>query len=118
MMAITRSSLSLLRKAAVPVSALALAAVLGGTALAQGAPAATPAGAAGQPTAAAPAGPIPVLTIRQVYDRLEAAGYRDLREIEWDDYHYDVKGLNAQGARVKLEVDGQTGAVLRSRIKH
>ena len=48
----------------------------------------------------------------------EAAGYRDLREIEWDDYHYDVKGRNAQGARVKLEVDGQTGAVLRSRIKH
>jgi len=92
--------------------------VLGGTAMAQGTPAATPAAAPGLATMAASAGHAPVLTIRQVYDRLETAGYRDLREIEWDDYHYDVKGRNAQGARVKLEVDGQTGAVLRSRIKH
>lgn len=117
MMAITRSSLSVLRKATAPASALALAAMLGGTALAQGAPAATPAAAPGLSTVA-PANGIPALTIRQVYDRLETAGYRDLREIEWDDYHYDVKGRNAQGVRVKLEVDGQTGAVLRSRIKH
>lgn len=118
MMAITRSSLSVLRKAAAPASALALTAVLGGTAMAQGAPAATPAAAPGLSAMAASADHAPVLTIRQVYDRLETAGYRDLREIEWDDYHYDVKGRNAQGARVKLEVDGQTGAVLRSRIKH
>lgn len=61
---------------------------------------------------------VPQLTIRDVYDRLEAAGYRDLREIEWSDGRYEVKARNAQGARVKLEIDGNTGAVLRSRIKH
>ena len=60
----------------------------------------------------------PQLTIRDVYDRMEAAGYRDLREVEWSDGRYEVKARNAQGARVKLEVDGNTGAVLRSRIKH
>jgi hypothetical protein len=61
---------------------------------------------------------VPQLTIRDVYDRLEAAGYRDLREIEWSDGRYEVKARNAQGARVKLEIDGNTGAVLRNRIKH
>ncbi|MNJ00943.1 hypothetical protein D3C73_1604200 [compost metagenome] len=61
---------------------------------------------------------VPQLTIRDVYDRMEAAGYRDLREVEWSDGRYEVKARNAQGARVKLEVDGNTGAVLRSRIKH
>ncbi len=59
----------------------------------------------------------PALTIRQIYDQLDAAGYRDLREIEWSDGRYEVKGYNAQGARVKLELDGQTGAILRERIK-
>lgn len=67
---------------------------------------------------AAHAAQVPQLTIRDVYDRMEAAGYRDLREIEWSDGRYEVKARNAQGARVKLEVDGNTGAVLRSRIKH
>ena len=59
----------------------------------------------------------PQLTIRQIYDRVEAAGYRAQREIEWSDGRYEVKASNAQGERVKLEVDGNTGAVLRSRIK-
>nr|WP_246253988.1 PepSY domain-containing protein [Comamonas jiangduensis] len=57
------------------------------------------------------------LNIRQIYDRLDAAGYRELQEIEWSDGRYEVKGMNAQGERVKLEVDGNTGEVLRSRTK-
>ena len=104
---------------------LASAALLGssGVALAQGT-AQAPAPAAVTAPTAAPAAPVaarsqaPALNIRQIYDRMEAAGYRDLREIEWSHGRYEVKALDAQGARVKLEVDGSTGAVLRSRTKH
>ena len=118
MTATTRSSQSvsssLLRQAAAPLTALALTVMLGTAAQAQGAPTASAASAAAPVAAATPA---PALTIRQIYDRLDAAGYRDLREIEWDHGHYEVKARDAQGARVKLDVDGQTGAVLRSRTK-
>lgn len=51
------------------------------------------------------------LTIRDAYDRVEAAGYRHIREIEWDDGRYEVKAQDAQGARVKLYLDGDTGAI-------
>jgi hypothetical protein len=66
--------------------------------------------------ATAPAGP--QLTIRDVYDRMEAAGYRDMREIEYSRKHkrYEVKGYDAQGVRVKLYVNADTGAVERSRV--
>lgn len=107
--ATSSATASVLRQAAAPLAALALTALLGTTAQAQGtsaAPAATPAAAS-----------TPVLNIRQIYDRLDAAGYRDLREIEWDHGRYEVKARDAQGARVKLDVDGQTGAVLRSRTQ-
>ena len=55
------------------------------------------------------------LTVRDIYDRVEAAGYRDIREIEWDDGRYEVKASNAQGARTKLYVNATTGAVESSR---
>lgn len=100
---------------------LASAALLGGSgvALAQGTGTAqAPAPAAVTAAAAAARSQAPALNIRQIYDRMEAAGYRDLREIEWSHGRYEVKALDAQGARVKLEVDGSTGAVLRSRTKH
>lgn len=121
MTAFTRSSVSatasVLRQAAAPLAALALTALLGTTAQAQGTsatPAVTP---AATPSAAAAPASTPALNIRQIYDRLDAAGYRDLREIEWDHGRYEVKARDAQGARVKLDVDGQTGAVLRSRTQ-
>lgn len=116
----TRIFHKLSRSAGVQLAAVALATGLAGVAMAQ-----TPAVAqatthtaqatthTAQSWKAAPA-----LTIREVYDRLEAAGYRDMREIEWDHSHYEVKAHDAQGARVKLDVDGSTGAVLRSRNKH
>lgn len=71
-------------------------------------------GAPAQPAqASAPAGA--PLTIRDIYDRMEAAGYREMREIEWDDGRYEVKARNAQGERVKLYVNAHTGAVERTR---
>lgn len=87
-----------------------------GTAIAMGvAQARSPAPA--QPAAStAPAGP--QLTIRDVYDRMEAAGYRDMREIEYSHKRkcYEVKGRNAEGARVKVYVNADTGAVERTRV--
>ncbi|MGE8658140.1 MAG: PepSY domain-containing protein [Achromobacter sp.] len=103
------------------LSALALGAatVAGGVALAQTAP--QPAPAAPAPAATAPAQAAPaaqILTVRQIYDTLTAAGYRNITEIELEHHRaYDVKADDPQGQRVKLRVDAQTGAVLRSRIK-
>ena len=57
------------------------------------------------------------LTVRQVYDTLTSAGYRNITEIELEHGRYDVKADNPQGQRVKLRVDAQNGAVLRSRLK-
>lgn len=76
----------------------------------------TPAPAAPQAPAAITA-PAPQLTIRDIYDRMEAAGYRDIREIEWDHGRYEVKASNAQGQRVKLYVNATTGAVESTRVR-
>ena len=70
---------------------------------------------AAQAPAAASTQAAPQLNIRDIYDRLEAAGYRDMREIEWDNGHYEVKASNAQGQRVKLYVNASTGAVEKTR---
>ncbi|MFY2569474.1 PepSY domain-containing protein [Achromobacter ruhlandii] len=99
--------------------AIGAATLTGAAALAQTAP--QPAPAAPVPAATAPAQAAPaaqILTVRQIYDVLTAAGYRNITEIELEHHRgYDVKADNPQGQRVKLRVDAQTGAVLRSRIK-
>ena len=75
----------------------------------------TPAPAPASATAAAPAAAR--LTIRDIYDRMEAAGYRDIREIEYSSGRYEVEARNAQGQRVKLHVNAATGAVERTRTR-
>ncbi|ADV02029.1 PepSY domain-containing protein [Alicycliphilus denitrificans] len=70
-----------------------------------------------QAPAAATAPAAAQLTVRDVYDRMEAAGYRDIREIEWDHGRYEVKASNAQGERVKLYVNATTGAVESTRTR-
>jgi hypothetical protein len=91
--------------------AIGASALVAGTAV--HAQAATPAPAA--PAATTPAAPM--LTIRQVYDKMEAAGYRNISEIERSRKHgYEVKAYDPQGQRVKLYVDPQSGAVTRSRF--
>jgi hypothetical protein len=75
----------------------------------------TPAPAKPVAAASAPAGP--QLTIRDIYDRLEAAGYREIREIEYSHGRYEVEARNAQGARVKLYVNAATGTVERARSR-
>jgi citrate lyase beta subunit len=96
--------------------AIGASALVAGTAVqAQTATPAPAAPAATAPAATAPAAPM--LTIRQVYDKMEAAGYRNISEIERSRKHgYEVKAYDPQGQRVKLYVDPQSGAVTRSRF--
>ena len=96
--------------------AIGASALVAGTAVqAQTAAPAPAAPAATTPAATTPAAPM--LTIRQVYDKMEAAGYRNISEIERSRKHgYEVKAYDPQGQRVKLYVDPQSGAVTRSRF--
>lgn len=57
------------------------------------------------------------LTIRDIYDRMEAVGYRDMREIEYSSGRYEVEARSAQGQRVRLCVNARTGAVERTRTR-
>lgn len=70
---------------------------------------AAPAAATSAPVAAPAA--TARLSIRDIYDRASAAGYRDLYEIELDHGRYKVKGYDAQGARAKVYFNASTGAV-------
>lgn len=88
-----------------------LTTIAAGAALAAGIAQAQAPAPAAAPTATA----APQLTIRDIYDRMEAAGYRDMREIEFSKGRYEVKARNAQGERVKLYVNASTGAVERTR---
>ena len=92
---------------AVITSILCSALLLGGAAQAQTqvTPGAAPQATNQQQTA---------LTIRDVYDRMEQQGYKNIREIEREHRHFDVKADDAQGQRMKLRVDMYTGEVLRS----
>lgn len=59
---------------------------------------------------AAPAG---LLTAAQIRAALDAAGYTQIRDLEFDDGRWEADARNAQGQRVELTVDPRTGAVLR-----
>jgi hypothetical protein len=99
---------------AIGASALAASAAAQAQTAAQAPAQAAPAAPAAQ---TAPAAAAPMLTIRQVYDKMEAAGYRNISEIERSSKHgYEVKAYDPQGQRVKLRVDPQSGAVTRSRF--
>ena len=68
-------------------------------------------------TAVAPAAQSSWMSIKDVLDKLEAAGYRDFREVERDDNRYEVKATDPQGQRVELDVDPVTGDVLKTEVK-
>jgi len=57
------------------------------------------------------------LTIPAIHDKVTAAGYSDISEIERERDGYEVKGRNADGERVKLYVDPLSGEVLEARAK-
>lgn len=100
-------------------------ALVAGSALVAQAQTAAEVPAAGSVVAASPTAALqrsaavtPELTIRDVYDRLAAQGYRDFREIEWEHGRYEVKAQSAQGRPVKVYVDGRSGMVLGLRTHH
>lgn len=62
--------------------------------------------------AAAAATEQPWLPIPQIYAKLEAAGYRNIEKIEREHGTYEVRATDQQGARVRLDVHPQTGAIL------
>lgn len=93
-----------LRNALIAASAAAAL----GLAMAQPSPDANP-GASNNPP--------PALNVGDVYQRVTAAGYQDVRQIELDRGRYEVKGKNAKGEYVKLYVNANTGAVEHTQIR-
>ena len=57
------------------------------------------------------------MTMEQVQTRLESTGYRDFEKFERDSNKYEVKGTDAQGRRVELDVDPVTGDILKTEVK-
>jgi len=57
------------------------------------------------------------LTITQVLDKLEAAGYRNIQKVETQRNGFEVYATNREGQRVELDVDSITGQVKRSKAK-
>ncbi len=53
----------------------------------------------------------------QVRAALEAAGYRRVRDLEFDDGFWEAEADNAQGREVELVVHPLTGAVLAERLE-
>ncbi len=57
------------------------------------------------------------MSIEQVVSKVQAAGYRDIEEIERDDNRYEVKATDAEGRRVELKLDPVSGEILNTKVK-
>lgn len=55
------------------------------------------------------------LSIPQIVDKLEAAGYRNIEKVEREHGNYEVRATNRDGKRSKLYVHPQTGEVIDHR---
>ena len=64
---------------------------------------------------AVPAGERQWLSIAQVHDKLETAGYRNIEKIERERGGYEARATDRQGDRVKLYVNPQTGEITTQR---
>ncbi len=60
----------------------------------------------------------PWLSIPQVYDKIEKAGYRDVNKIERERGYYEVKATDRDGRRVELHVNPQTGEIDNSKWRN
>ncbi len=87
--------------------ALVSSALLAGLAWAQ-----TPAPQTPHPAAASTAAP---LSLAQLHARLQAAGYRQVQELEQERDRVEAKAQDREGRWVKLELDAHNGAVLHSK---
>lgn len=57
------------------------------------------------------------LSIPQVHEKLEAAGYRQIEKIEREGGGYEARATDGKGERVKLYINPQTGGIM-SRNSH
>jgi hypothetical protein len=55
------------------------------------------------------------LSIPQIIEKLEAAGYRNIEKIEREHGNYEVRATNRDGKRSKLYVHPQSGEVMNYR---
>jgi hypothetical protein len=65
----------------------------------------------------APAGERQWLSIPQVYEKLEAAGYRNVEKIEREHGGYEARATDRNGERLKLHVNPQTGEIMNQRTQ-
>lgn len=66
---------------------------------------------AADPTAAT-SGAGASLTPADVVRKIEAAGYKDVRDVEYDDGRWEADATSPQGARVDVVIDPASGAVV------
>ncbi|MFT0849235.1 PepSY domain-containing protein [Achromobacter sp. F4_2707] len=108
-------------KQSIVIVALSSAAVTAGLAFAQTdtispATAATPAPTAIESTAGSNQ-KLPWLNLGEVYERVTAAGYTDVSEIEREKQGYEVKARDAQGRFVKLYINPLDGTVMKKKVR-
>lgn len=60
----------------------------------------------------APVGERQWLSIPQVHEKLEAAGYRQIEKIERERGGYEARATDRQGERIKLYINPQTGEII------
>lgn len=66
------------------------------------------------PLAAQPAAP--TTRFAEIAARLEGQGFQ-IQEMERKRDRFEVKAMNAEGQRIKLDVDASTGAILRQETR-
>lgn len=62
------------------------------------------------------AGGTNVLPAANVVQLLQAAGYSRVRDLEFDDGHWEADAYNSAGQRVELTINAATGAVEREKL--
>jgi hypothetical protein len=55
------------------------------------------------------------LSISQIHEKLEAAGYRNVEKIEREHGGYEARATDRNGERIKLYLNPQTGEILDQR---
>lgn len=57
------------------------------------------------------------LSIGQIHDKLEAAGYRQIEKIERERGSYEARATDRNGERIKLHLNPQTGEIIDQRAR-
>ena len=57
------------------------------------------------------------LNLGQIYDKLEAAGYTDVREIERENDGYEAKARDSKGRAIKLYIEPLEGRIVGEKLR-